>query len=157
MFTVSKLFQFLLVGGYLLFFLFVFFTVYFKLSLYWAQISFSRRIRNYHPEIRNSLGIRKGATLLFSQISTRDNFIKRIIKTYTDTWNLISSFGNREKVEGFYRDYVDINAVRVTGDEVLKSKLNSIFSSMSLLIKTLLLAFLSLLLISIVSILSSSI
>lgn len=50
-----------------------------------------------------------------------------INKLYIQPYRLIKSWGNRAEVEAFYRSYVDIDAIILTGDEVLKNKLELVF------------------------------
>ena len=112
--------------------------------LYWTAslslISFYKYLRENYPEIRNNLGPVKGSRLLLSQMLTVDTFINRVFKTYSDTFSLFRNFGNKNDIENFYQNAVDIKAVRATGDSLLISKWESFLSSSSFFIKGLILS-----------------
>lgn len=117
----------------------LFLMVLSSIILYWTAslslISFYRHLREKYPEIRNNLGPLKGSQFLLSQMLTIDAFVKRIFKTYLDTFNLFRSFGNKIDIENFYQNTVDIKAVRATGNIILISKWESFLSKSSLSIK----------------------
>ena len=119
---------------------------YYSISI--SMISFYLYLRNKHPEIRNNLGPIKGVKFLFSSVSgttlNSESVVTRILKTYSDTFRIFRSFGNRKEIERVYENLVDLKAVRATADVVLLQKWESLISSMSIFIRLLTLVLLAL-------------
>ncbi len=115
------------------------FIIFSTIILQWTAtsslVSFYKALREKYPEIRNNLGVVKGTRLFVSQVSTIDNFVNRVIKTYSDTFRIYRSFGSRIEIESFYQDVVDIKALRLTGDVALISKWESFLLRAGLFIK----------------------
>lgn len=110
-----------------------------KSKLYWATHDLSKLLKNSYPQIRSCIWLKRSFSYISDSLTNWNNFID---KFYIQPHRLIKSFGSRAEVENFYRSVIDIDAIMLTHDTILISKMERLFWLFQSLIRTITICFL---------------